>query len=335
MSRLKLQALNPSRFKTDSGVSRRCAGLDFKWNKKPANMSRKPIKFTIVLLSLIYAMAPVSAAQSQMKHPAELIATRVATAPVIDGKANEEIWSRAKPLVTYDPLAKVKLTVRVVYTDDRIFILATFPDKTENRAHKTQNWVTDQSRYRISSDREDTFVIKWNMEGHPVDLRIDAEEPYKADIWYWKSHRTDHAGYADDKMHVYSSLKAPNSKGLISRNGVRFYLKRPGDSGKGAYKTAIYGEYVGDNTSLYKQVIPRGSRADVRAKGTWRDGVWTVEFARKLVTGNEDDVQFDIRKTHILGVSRFEIAGRRMNPALQEPYFGAGEITEILSLRFQ
>ena len=298
-------------------------------------MDRVQMKITIVLLSLIFAMPTLSGAQSKSKAPAELIAVKVATAPVIDGNANEEFWSRAKPLVTHDKLAKVKLTIRAVYTDDTVFILATFPDKTENRAHKTQIWVADQSRYRISADREDTFVIKWSMEGQPVDLRIDAEEPYKADIWYWKSHRTDHAGYADDKMHVYSSLKVPNSKGLVSKNGVRFYLKRPGDSGKAAYKTVIHGDHVGDRTSLYEQAIPQGSRADVRAKGMWRDGVWTVEFARKLVTGHKDDVQFDTRKAYVLGVSRYEIAGRRKNAKLQQPYFGAGEITEMLSLKFQ
>ena len=63
----------------------------------------------------------------------------------------------------------------------------------------------------------------------------------------------------------------------------------------------------------------------------WLDG----GICQKLVTGNEDDVQFDIRKVHTLGVSRYEIAGRRKNSKLQEPYFGAGEITELLSLRFK
>lgn len=116
---------------------------------------------------------------------------------------------------------------------------------------------------------------------------------------------------------------------------MRFYLSRPGDSGKAAYQTIIHTENVGDRTSLYGQVVPQGSRADVQAKGVWRDGMWTVEFARKLVTGHQDDVAFDIRQTYALGVSRYEIAGRRMNPKLQEPYFGAGEITEMATLRFK
>jgi hypothetical protein len=264
-----------------------------------------------------------------------LTAVKTATPPTIDGKSDDSAWANARPFVTYDPLAKIKVTVRAVYTNDSLFILASFPDKTENRRHKTQDWVPDQSRYRISTDREDTFVIKWGMGATPQDLRVDAEESYKADIWYWKSHRTDHAGYADDKMHVYSSLKMADSKSLISKIGLRFYLSRPGDGGKAAYEPVIHSGHVGERTSLYRQMVPQGSRADVRAKGVWRNGMWTVEFARKLVTHHQDDVEFDVRQAYVLGVSRYEIAGRRMNAKLQEPYFGAGEITEMATLRFE
>lgn len=298
-------------------------------------MRRQKMKTSVVILSLVCAVTPLSVAQSEMARPAAVIATKVANAPVIDGKADDGAWSQAKPFVTYDPLAKVKLTIRAVYTDDSVFILTTFPDKTENRDHKTQVWMPGQERYRIGTDREDTFVLKWSMEAGPVDLRVDAEEPYKADIWFWKAHRTDHAGYADDKMHVYSSLQTPKSKPIISKNGGRFYLTRPGDRGKSAYETIIHGDHAGDRTSLYKSRVPQGSRADVRAKGKWRDGGWTVEFSRKLATGNADDVQFELRQAYNFGISRFEIAGRKKNPKLQQPYFGAGEITQMLSLRFK
>ena len=285
------------------------------------------LKIILSLLAVNLALGPFLAAQSRAEGPTELISVKVKNAPTIDGKANDAAWSHAKPVVTYDPLAKIKLTLRSVYTGGGLYFLVSFPDKTENRHHKTQNWVPGQSRYRIGNDREDTFVFKWSMEAGPVDIHIDAKAPYKADIWYWKSHRTDHAGYADDKMHVYSSLR--------TQNGSRFYLTRPGDSGHAAYKTLIHGAHIGDRAPLYKFGTPQGSRADVRAKGVWREGVWTVEFVRKLVTGNADDVQYNTRQPYTFGVSRYEIAGRKMNPKLQEPWFGAGEISEILSLRFK
>ena len=98
--------------------------------------------------------------------------------------ADEEFWARATALVTRDPLAEVDLTVKAVYAGDSIYILASYPDAEESRAHKTQVWVPDQDRYPIGADREDTFVIKWSMEPGPVDLHVDADKPYKADIWF-------------------------------------------------------------------------------------------------------------------------------------------------------
>lgn len=39
-----------------------------------------------------------------------------------------------------------------------------------------------------------------------------------------------------------------------------------------------------------------GSRDDIKGKGFWKDGRWTVEFARKLVTGHDDDISFKVNK---------------------------------------
>jgi hypothetical protein len=38
-----------------------------------------------------------------------------------------------------------------------------------------------------------------------------------------------------------------------------------------------------------------GSRDDIAAKGIWKNGTWTVEFKRALVTGNDDDIAFNVK----------------------------------------
>jgi len=281
------------------------------------------------------AMAP-SGLNAKQKNaaPADVRAVQTNASINVDGVADETAWAKAKPFVTYDPQAKVNLTIKVLYTKDSIYVLAHFPDKTESRTHKTQTWDETQKRYRIGFDREDSFVLKWSMEPRAVDLRVDADEPYKADIWFWKAHRTDRAGYADDKMHIYSSVKTPNSKQVASKQGLRFYLSRPGDAGRSAYKTVLHPKKKGEREALFASRKPEGSRADVRAKGVWRDGHWTIEFARKLKTGHRDDVQFDAKTPVSFGVAKYEIAGRPYNPKLDQPYFGAGEITQLLRLTF-
>ena len=49
-----------------------------------------------------------------------------------------------------------------------------------------------------------------------------------------------------------------------------------------------------------------GDRGDVEAHGTWRNGVWTVEFARRLKTGSPFDAVF--RGELYLGIAPFDNA---------------------------
>ncbi len=46
-----------------------------------------------------------------------------------------------------------------------------------------------------------------------------------------------------------------------------------------------------------------GSRDDIKGKGAWKDGRWTVEFARKLETGRDDDINFKVTP----GVTRYYV----------------------------
>jgi hypothetical protein len=263
-----------------------------------------------------------------------IVATKVASAPIIDGKGVDSVWSQATEYITYDKVAKIPIALRSIYTDDKIFFLVSFPDSDESITHRS--WVWDKSReiYRPGLDREDVFVLKWNMELHPVDLSIRADDEYTADIWFWKACRTNPVGYADDKFQHYSPERLLKSSKQISRTGKKMYLIRPGDSGEAAYQDHLYTEYKGNRIAKYTNKIPHGSRADIKAKGVWSDGKWTIEFARALKTGNNDDIQFDTSKSYLFGVSRYEIAGRKPNSKLTQPFYGSGDIGEVLTLQF-
>lgn len=256
-------------------------------------------------------------------------------APFIDGDGNDPVWGRATPVTTRDRIADIEITLRSVYTDDEVFIKVEFPDQTENRAHKTLIWDDAEKRYRSGPQREDTFVFKWSMEPYPVDLSVSANKPYRADIWYWKAHRTDPSGYADDKIHMYGITDLKHATRVISKDGRRFYLYRSGDDGASAYQSVIVDEHTKPEVPKFSYREPSGSRADVRAKATWKNGVWTIEFRRKLQTGHDDDVQFEKSQTYRFGVSRYEIAGRKSNPKIEQPNHGAGEIGEHLTLVFR
>lgn len=262
----------------------------------------------------------------------QVVSAKVDTAPVVDGHAGDKVWERATSVVTHDIVADIDISLKTVHTDESIYFQVQFPDSSENREHKTQVWDSEKEIYHIGPRREDTFVIKWNMEPYPVDITLSGDESYKADIWYWKSFRTDHAGFADDKFQLYSDHPSPKAQRLVSNEGKTFYLTRKGDQGTAAYRNRVVTEFSGDNYASYERVTPTGSRADVRAKGQWHDGVWTVEYSRKLNTGNVDDVLLLPGQQYRFGVSRYEIAGRESNPEIENPLFGAGEISTHLQL---
>ena len=77
---------------------------------------------------------------------------------------------------------------------------------------------------------------------------------------------------------------------------------------------------------------PTGSRGDLTSGATWRDGVWTVETSRALVTGNADDAQFDdLTKSYPFGISTMNnTAGKGHNYITRPlhldflPFFSAG-----------
>ncbi len=112
-------------------------------------------------------------------------------------------------------------------------------------------------------------------------------------------------------------------------------LIRKGDSGTPAYKSEIPVKYDSDIVHRFISQAPTGSRADIKAKGKWKNGIWTIEFGRALDTGNSDDIRFELNNNYQFGVSRYEIGGRKPNPELDQPLYGSGDISEIITLVFQ
>jgi len=256
-------------------------------------------------------------------------------APTIDGKADDPAWNIANQTTIKDAVVDLDHNLTCVYDEARIYIKASYADTTESRTHKTGVWNQEEDLYNYGTDREDTLLIKWNMDDNKGDLSISSDVPYKADIWYWKAYRTDPMGYADDKSHVYSYERIKKSKKRISKRGNRFFLVRRGDKGQSTYKPIIHVTRFSDEVSSYAHRNPTGSRADVKAKGHWSNNEWTIEFSRALDTGNADDVRFKTNRQYQLGVSRYEISGTSEIENSNNPKHGAGEIDQTITLVFQ
>jgi hypothetical protein len=267
---------------------------------------------------------------------AEIPSVKVANVPVLDGAAQDAVWKDVKPHVVVDQASGKKILLRSIYTADQIFFLVQFPDAAQNFLHKPWVWNAADKKYEMGAHREDTFVFKWSMMAKEVDLSSLSDDNYRADVWYWKANRTNPAGFADDKTQVLADSPGKKSKEKVSETGKKRYLSRLSDAGKPPYKTYKPTTYEGDLVDAFPPGTPQGSRADVRAKGVWSGGLWTVEFARNLNTGHDDDLQFDPAsgKSYLFGISIFSLYGNPPDTSTPNLY-GLGRISEPLGLKFQ
>jgi len=281
----------------------------------------------LVFCLLCYSITSFAEQNYQVKQVKQL--------PKIDGSGDDVIWSSAKTIELTDTIAKHKLYFSALHNGESIAIKVRYPDKQANTEHKTLVWDETSSRYKAGPKREDAMVLKWPINPFFTDISLSSNSSYQADIWYWKSYRTDPMGYADDKIQIYSKIPKSKSTRLRSKNNSLFFLQRKGDQGNSSYTTNVLMDKKNPQESRYIHRKPTGSRADIKAKGKWQNGEWTIEFLRKLDTGNIDDIRLVLGKTVLLGLSRYEIAGRKADNQLEQPLFGSGEIGELIMLTIE
>ncbi len=152
------------------------------------------------------------------------------------------------------------------------------------------------------------------------------------DMWHWKSVRSNPVGMFDDQFvdHTRDPKKNKNwgRKGDVKTGGgyknnrnkakTRPVYMNPTRSEANKYwvynntKTKFVDKFKAGDVIPGIVVSPfTGPRADIKAKGVWANGMWTIEAKRKLVTAGEkaasQDVQFkDLGKPYYFGVSVFD-----------------------------
>jgi hypothetical protein len=155
----------------------------------------------------------------------------------------------------------------------------------------------------------------------------------KGDLWHWKAARSAPYRYADDGWLTV----AGNPSGSYRETGRRYDAGGGGDIKNEttdgsrplymqdpARKPSVPGFLLLEEAvpikgySIFKagDVIPyrlpakpSGSRFDVKADSRYADGRWTVMLHRKLSTGQEDDVVFDVRKRFSFAIAVFDDTG--------------------------
>jgi len=182
-------------------------------------------------------------------------------------------------------------------------------------------------------DREDMLALKWSLTGSDAHLAFRDAEPHRADIWFWKARRTNPAGFADDKLQVLSVEPNRRAMPVSSTRFGKLYLQRLPDAGRPAYEERFFFENRGRFADKYYPQSPEGSRGDVRAKGVWSRGQWTIELARLLDTGHDDDVRFEPGGSYLFAAACYEMAAGKVHPEFHQPLYRTGDAYDRLILR--
>jgi hypothetical protein len=259
-----------------------------------------------------------------------LVSVPVTEGPSIDGYANEAFWATAPAITTLDYSSQRPITIASVYTTDTAFFLVTFPDEDASETHKDWIWDTHEEIYREGPEREDVFIFKWSMTGNNVSLALRDAELHSADIWFWKARRTNPAGYADDKGQSMALEPGADTRQIPSAKHGSVHFRRWGDVGEPAFEEKFFFEYQGQRLTKYLPQQPTGSRGDVRAKGVWHNGLWTIELARALNTGHDDDLVFAPGGVYLFGVSCYAMAYDNPHDAWSQPLYRTGDVFDRL-----
>lgn len=241
----------------------------------------------------------------------------------------------------------IELKAKSVHTKDQISFLFEWPDKDKSMNKKKWKftggkWVKqkgDEDRLGVvwEINRIDKFANKGCAVLCHNESKDDKEwffavgsSKEKADLWHWKAVRSNPVGYTEDGFVTTNPSKKPEegrkrdagsgkAKGNSTKDksGPKF-MQNPDKSPTvpGSLLVAHAVEIKDSSKFEEGDEIPgymlntkwTGSFADTKTKGVWKNGKWTVMISRLLRTGNDDDVQYNTRKTYPFGLAAFDNA---------------------------
>jgi len=258
-----------------------------------------------VLIATVAFAGPVSSAEPAPPVPT-LEAQGIERPIVLDGATDD--WSGISglevPLSGQGGADSVEL--RAAIHNDRIYVLAIWDDPSEDKLHKPYKWNEATQSYERTEAMEDRFALSMAMSGEFTANKIGGSE-FTADVWHWKADRSNSVGLAHDKSWRVSRTPFEGSRAFETGNGDVVFLERPSDAGDRLYKPVRYYVKQDEIMPLYEvNGAARGSIADVRAKGVWRDGRWYLELSRRLDTGHDDDAVIPASGTIPFAVAVFD-----------------------------
>ena len=242
---------------------------------------------TLFLLAL---MAPFSI-QGQTITVEEL--TRK---PVLNEERND--WSslstssvKVHPITPVSVVEATEVQIVAGRFGETVCFYLEWVDSEPDKLHKPYIWDQQREKYVRGPQREDRLALQFEMEGrYDSDWRVG--NSFKADMWHWKSSRSNPLGLAHDKVTTVSTDRLLRAA-KIDGHERPVYVLRENDQGTPLYSTKRYAKKIEPIMPKYQlNTESSGSITDIRAKGIWKKQRWHLELCREMDTGHVDDVRF-------------------------------------------
>lgn len=274
------------------------------------------MKNTIVTVTVVAAAWSSFGIAADMAG--KVVSAKVTQAPTVDGDGRDAAWKTAKEtkvvakgVFPANASKSTEVAIRSVHTDTQVYFLVRWRDETrDDQAQKPFAWDPGKSAYVEGPQREDMFALAFEHTGPFTGDMLSPEEAVW-DVWHWKATRTNPQGFAMDRSHRYTRQQwEGKGRSHTARDGQPIWITRVEDAGDTVEKKqAAPATRQGETVPQYLAGTPTGSAADVRAKGTWSDGWWTLELERKLDTTHPDDTAFDVKRIYKMAVSAHDRTG--------------------------
>jgi len=250
----------------------------------------------------------------------------------LDGIDNETAWSTTPEVTVPLSFGSVESAqLKALYTDEDVVLRIRWADATEDRLHHPWVWDEELGNYKEGPQIEDSLMLSFEAgcEWFPSFL---VGYDFDFDAWQWKAGRTDPLGQAldlsgsmkDAQLLIntrYEPRYHENEWNLRFTDIQEGILHKPWDELDRQYMiwpvldTVFYHANLdGRRGQEFARQLPppeilpsspaamlpqfeplklEGNAAEVRAKGHWENGFWTVELRRPRITegGGSYDIQ--------------------------------------------
>jgi len=293
----------------------------------------KKVAMVFLLIALIGAFAALQTPVAQAKSKGDLVLSskKVKSAP---GDAGSSTWNQAKEAkMVLTGAGKfegkdIELKTKSVYTKDEIFFRFEWPD--EDKSMQKNAWKFSGGKWNKIKANEDRLGLVFEI--NRIDKFATKGCAVLCHNWHWKAVRSNPVGYAEDGYVAFNATKEPEKgRKRDAGSGTKAKSNRTKDKSKPSHmqdpskSASIPGTLlvaqaveIKDN-SIFKEgdELPgymlytewKDSFADVKTKGVWQNGKWTLVVSRKLKTGYDDDIQFNTRKKYPFSLAVFDNSG--------------------------